>query len=85
MGRTRGPYAEEFPVGSVVSIRERPFLETFSREWKWHNPLRSEQLEYAGRSAPVTRVSFYHGGDELYQLAEIPGLWHEQCLEAETR
>ena len=25
-------------------------------------------------------VAFYHGGDPLYKLAGIPGLWHEQCL-----
>jgi hypothetical protein len=30
----------------------------------------------------VKDVGFYHGGDELYQVAGIPGTWHEECLEA---
>lgn len=27
-------------------------------------------------------VGFYHGGDELYGLEGVPGLWHKQCLTA---
>jgi hypothetical protein len=26
-------------------------------------------------------VSFYHGGDVLYELQTAPGTWHEQLLE----
>ena len=22
----------------------------------------------------------YHGGDIIYKLVDIPGIWHEQCL-----
>jgi hypothetical protein len=40
------------------------------------------QLEYAGRIAEVESVGFYHGGDELYKLQGLPGIWHEVCLEA---
>jgi hypothetical protein len=29
---------------------------------------------------PSCEVGFYHGGDVLYTLDGIPGLWHEQCL-----
>jgi hypothetical protein len=25
------------------------------------------------------------GGDELYQLKDVPGIWHEKCLEADTQ
>ena len=32
-----------------------------------------QQLEVEG-------VSFYHGGDVLYQLKGVPDLWHEICL-----
>jgi hypothetical protein len=32
--------------------------------------------------ALVEEVSFYHGGDALYVLEGLPGLWHEQCLES---
>ena len=26
------------------------------------------------------RVGFYHGGDALYELEGVPGVWHEVCL-----
>jgi hypothetical protein len=28
----------------------------------------------------VTSVRYYHGGDVLYELEGIPGIWHEACL-----
>ncbi len=80
MGKTRGPYKEEFPVGSTVKIVARGALDTFLRDWKFHNPLNPEQLASAGREARVKSVSFYHGGDELYSLDGIPGIWHEENL-----
>ena len=24
----------------------------------------------------------YHGGDVMYELADVPGIWHEVCLQA---
>ena len=80
MGATRGQYLEEFSKGSVVQIADRPILEQFRREWRLHHPLDERQLAYASRTATVAAVSFYHGGDELYQLEGIPGTWHEACL-----
>ena len=80
MGKTRGPYEAEYPEGSSVSIVPRDALETFMREWRWHNRLQPEQLNYAGRVAKVKSIGFYHGGDELYTLEDVPGVWHEQCL-----
>ena len=74
------PYNELFPVGSTVKIGSREQLEEFQRTWKYHHPLLAEQLRYAGRDASVRKVGFYHGGDVLYELDEIPGMWHEQCL-----
>ena len=50
------------------------------RRWKCHHPLTSEQLEYASKEATVARVGIYHGGDPIYQLVDIPGTWHEECL-----
>lgn len=82
MGKTKGPYKEEFPVGTKVRIADRPRLEEFLNEWKLHNPLKATQLEFAGTQAKVKTVSFYHGGDELYTLEEVPGLWHEENLTA---
>jgi hypothetical protein len=44
-----------------------------------------EQLNYHGQIAVIEPGGgTYHGGDELYKLKGIPGLWHEQCLEAYT-
>ena len=40
----------------------------------------SRQIVFAGRGTTVQEVSFYHGGDVLYTLDGIPGIWHEQCL-----
>ena len=75
-------YHEAFPKGSKVKIKSRSLLEDFLVSWKLHNKLNPEQLSYAGQIAEVETVGFYHGGDELYKLKEIPGIWHKQCLEA---
>jgi len=82
MGKTKGAYEPEFPVGTRVRIVESDALYRFQQEWKWHHPLRVEQLSFAGSESQVTSVSFYHGGDELYELRGIPGIWHEACLTA---
>jgi hypothetical protein len=58
----------------------RAELEEFRKRWQWHHPLQDEQLEFAGQSAVVASVAFYHGGDELYRLNGVPGIWHEECL-----
>jgi hypothetical protein len=49
---------------------------------QYHNELEPEQLEYAGRTAKVKEVSFFTGGDEIYTLEGVPGVWHEECLAA---
>ena len=73
-------YKEDFPVGSKVRIASREFLENFERSWKYRYPLESSQLHHAGEVATVSSVGFYHGGDVVYQLRDIPGTWHEACL-----
>ena len=82
MGKMKGIYKEEFPKGSKVKIARREFLEEFLKTWKFHNKLKPDQLNYADQIAEVEGVAFYHGGDELYKLKGIPGIWHEECLEA---
>jgi len=77
MGRTKGPYKEEFPVGSKIKIANRDTLEKFIEDWKFHNPLNPKQLEFADQIAEIEEIGFYHGGDELYKLVGIAGLWHE--------
>jgi hypothetical protein len=81
MGKTRGPYCEEFSVGIEVQIADRRRLEQFVRSWTLHHPLEPSQLAFAGARAVVKSVSFYHGGDELYVLEGLPGIWHEACLD----
>ena len=80
VGKTKGKYSAEFPEGSRVRIAEVLQLEEFRREWKYHHPIQIEQLQFAGAEAEVLKVMFYHGGDELNELSDIPGIWHEICL-----
>ncbi len=75
------PYGERFPVGASVRVVSLPELTRFAREWQWHHPLQPEQLTFAGVAAKVSEVGFYHGGDVLYQLDGLPGIWHQQCLQ----
>jgi hypothetical protein len=77
-----GAYKEEFPAGTTTRIIGIEDLMQFARSWKFHHPLEPEQLKFAGHVAEVEGVSFYHGGDALYKLRGLPGLWHEQCLQA---
>lgn len=84
MGRTKGAYNAEFPAGTLVRVVSLPQLEEFLRTWRFHHPLAEEQLSYAGVPGRVLDVGFYHGGDELYHLEGIPGIWHESCLELQT-
>ncbi len=81
MGKRNGPYNADFPRGTRVRIADRAALESFKVTWRYHHPLQAEQLPFAGTVATVQAVGYYHGGDELYDLAGVPGLWHEACLE----
>jgi hypothetical protein len=74
------PYKEAFPTGTSVRVADRQFPELFIGEWKYHHKLVPEQLAYADREAKVEAVGFYHGGDPVYTLEDIPGFWLELCL-----
>jgi hypothetical protein len=74
------PYKAAFPAGTEVRIADHAFLKDFAATWKYHHKLQPEQLAYAGHEARIEEVGYYHGGDPLYKLAGIPGLWLEQCL-----
>jgi hypothetical protein len=71
----------KFKNGAAVRIRDRATLEEFFRTWKYHHKLDVEQLSYAGRTATVKSSGMYHGGDVVYQLEGVPGVWHEQLLQ----
>jgi hypothetical protein len=47
-------------------------LARFQADWKHHNPLQPEQLEHAAVVATVRELSYYHGGDVLYRLENLP-------------
>lgn len=74
------PYKERFVLGSLVQVADLTTLEDFQKNWKYHNPLTPEQLPFAGKKIRVAKVGFYHGGDPLYVLDGVPGVWHEACL-----
>jgi hypothetical protein len=77
-----GSYAPTFSEGDLVRIAARQTLDQFARNWKYHHPLQPDQFAYAGAIAKVTSIGTYHGGDILYALDGIPGIWHEQLIEA---
>ena len=77
-------YAEKFPVGTAVQVADSAVLARFRATWRLHNPLMLEQLACAGKPAVVLEVGFYHGGDPLYVLQGMPGVWHEGCLTSIT-
>lgn len=82
-GRSVGDlYSPTFAVGSKVRVITRPALEAFARTWPYHHKLLPEQMEWAGAIGTVKEVSFYHGGDQLYVLEGVPGIWNEPCLES---
>jgi hypothetical protein len=75
-------YKENFPENSFVRIKSCDELQKFMRPaWKYHHPVSQAQLKYADAIARVAGIAFYHGGDPLYTLDAVPGLWHEECLE----
>lgn len=73
-------YKEQFPTGTKVRVVDRQRLEAFLQNWKYHHRLQPEQVAYGNHITEVTKVTFYHGGEPLYELQGIPGIWHEQCL-----
>ena len=77
---TATPYHEKFPAGTSVRIADVLTLQEFRRSWQYHNKLEERQLGYHDQIAVVKQVGFYHGGDALYELEEVPGIWHECCL-----
>jgi hypothetical protein len=71
----------KYPVGSLVRIADSERLREFAATWKYHHKLAENQIEFGGRIAKVLMASMYHGGDDIYKLEDIPGLWHEQLLD----
>lgn len=75
------PYRERFKVGVPVRIAPRDVLVRFQRPaWRFHHPLSDAQVKCAGGVHEVVAVGFYHGGDVVYELDGVVGVWHEDCL-----
>jgi len=68
----------------MVRIADRQRLQEFMKTWTYHHKLNPEQLTQAGEVAQVQKVGFFHGGDVLYELRGLSGIWHEACLEPAT-
>lgn len=77
-------HGEKFAVGTLVCVEERDTLDRFLSTRTQHNPLTSDQLEYAGYKAVISEVAFDPGGEPLYSLENIPGTWYEACLRASS-
>jgi hypothetical protein len=73
-------FRERFTTGSRVRVVPKVALETFKRAWRFHHPLTNQQIEFGGALAMVKEIVPYHGGDVLYVLDSVPGIWHEVCL-----
>ena len=67
-----------------MRIRDADELISLQRSWRYHHPITDEALLHAGRQATIASVGYYHGGDVLYELQEVPGMWHEACLDQLT-
>jgi hypothetical protein len=75
-------YDASFPKGTLAQVADRATLENHKLTWKYFYPLQDEQLAFAEKIGEVVWLGYYHGGDPLYQLEGIPGVWHEDCLRA---
>ena len=51
------PYVPLYDVGSKIEIADSRSLAEFVETWRFHNPLREEQLAYAGKVVRVLRAS----------------------------
>lgn len=74
-------YDPKFAQGERVCIVDRAALDEFYQTYKLHHPLQEIQLGYAGQVTEIIRSMMYHGADQLYELKDVPGIWHENLLE----
>jgi hypothetical protein len=68
--------------GTKVRIAPLERLQAFQRDWGFHHPLEDDQVRFAGLPDTVKTVAFYHGGDVIYTLERVRGIWHEQLLDS---
>jgi hypothetical protein len=73
-------YEAAYAEGVSVVVLSRQELGVFRDTWRFHHKVEAEQLSFAGSVARVKSIAYYHGGNVLYELEGVPGIWHEQCL-----
>jgi hypothetical protein len=73
-------YDPQFRVGARVRTISADELRAFQTGWQLHHPLTAEQMAFGDVESVVAEIGYYHGGDVLYHLKDVPGVWHEQCL-----
>jgi hypothetical protein len=76
-------YNARFARGTRVRVKARPAPDEFAKGWNWHHPLEHGQFAAAGKEFEIQSAVYYHGGDVLYVLSGVAGIWHEACLESE--
>jgi hypothetical protein len=64
-----------------VRIADAERLREFRRTWTLHHKLAEEQIKHGRRVTQVAEAAMYHGGDVIYKLEGVPGIWHERLLE----
>jgi len=74
-------YHPIFKKGDKIKINDKDYLLNFQRTWKYHHNITDDQIKYAERLAAVKDVYIYHGGEVMYALKSIPGIWLEQLIE----
>jgi hypothetical protein len=75
-------YHSVFLRGENVKIKPPEFLRQYlAPDWRWHNPLDSDNLKFAGGVFAVVDIGYFHGGEVMYELQGIRGFWHEDSVE----
>ena len=72
----------KYTQGSRVRISSRERIEEVLRTGRYRRKVEEQQFAFAGQVATVKWSGLYDGGGFVYQLAGVPGLWHEQLLES---
>jgi len=75
---------DKYLPGDTVRIADQKVLEQFFLTWKLHHPLVADQIPLGGQTATIKTSMMYHGGDILYELVEVPGIWHQQLLSPQS-
>ncbi len=77
-------YHSTFKRGEKVRIKDSQYLEEFQKTWGYHHNISDDQIKQGGKPDTVNSIEYYHGGEVLIGLENVPGVWHEELLEEWT-